>query len=392
MEHLDSLLEGKELSSKPELFDMGDKADVQKVIALFEEGNIKQVVDAYEEEERELFGVENPTLVFTPDFEEKFQTYKEELEKKAPEKERGRWVYFPWMFTLVHILEEESFQKVRAARNRNLITEDEQEKFYGATIGIAGLSVGNSIVLAIVLSGGGGRLKLADHDRLALSNTNRIRAGVDSLGLLKTDMTARQVYLLNPYAKIDLYPDGLQDETIADFFDGLDIVIDEVDNLAIKYRIREYARKHKIPVIMGADNGDNAVIDIERYDQNPDMPFFHGRMGEVSYEMLKSLDKPGIGRMIAKHVGPENTALRMLLSLPEMGKTIVSWPQLGNAALLNGIALSYAARRILNGQPLEDSRALVSVDEHLNPELKTKEYKEKHSAIVTEFKKHAGLE
>src|SRR5258708_16210511 len=104
-------------------------------------------------------------------------------------------------------------------------------------------------------------------------------------------------------------------KNIKQFFTGLDIVIDELDNLAVKFLIREQAKKHKIAVVMAADNGDNAVVDVERYDTNPKTKFFHGRMGEVSYKKLSTLNKFGIGKMITKHIGAENVTERMKGSL-----------------------------------------------------------------------------
>jgi hypothetical protein len=289
------------------------------------------------------------------------------------------------------VLPEADFQLVRTARNRNLITKEEQEKFYNATIGIGGLSVGNSVALAIVLQGGGRHIKLADLDRLALSNTNRVKAGVENLGLLKVVVTARQIYEINPYAKVEIFTDGLTPKNIGRFFKGLDIVIDELDNLAVKYLIREYAKKHRLAVVMAADNGDNAVVDVERYDLNPKTPYFHGRMGKVTYEQLLHLDKFGIGKMITKHVGPENVTERMQQSLLEMGKTIVSWPQLGGAALINGSAVAYCVRKILNGQSVEHNRALVSLDEKLIPGYDSAPQRKKRAKIAGGFRKIFGL-
>ena len=137
---------------------------------------------------------------------------------------------------------------------------------------------------------------------------------------------------------------------------------------------------------MAADNGDNAVVDIERYDQNSRLPFFHNRMGKVAYEELKKLDKFGIGRTITKHIGPENVTIRMQESLQEMGKTIVSWPQLGGAALLNGSAVAYCVRKILNREPLEDNRALVSLDEKLVPGYDSELQKKKRIKTAQAFK------
>jgi len=168
-------------------------------------------------------------------------------------------------------------------------------------------------------------------------------------------------------------------------------VIDELDNLAVKCLIREQAKKRRIAVVMAADNGDNAVVDIERYDLKPQPEFFHGRMGTVSYDSLSKLDKFGIGKMITKHVGPENVTERMQQSLTQMGKTIVSWPQLGGAALMNGAAVAYCARKILNGQPLEKNRALISLDEKLVPGYNTPKAAARRRKVSQSFAKGFGL-
>jgi hypothetical protein len=142
---------------------------------------------------------------------------------------------------------------------------------------------------------------------------------------------------------------------------------------------------------MAADNGDNGVVDIERYDQDQEIPFFHGRMGEVSYDMLSKLDKFGIGKYITKLVGPENVTEKMQQSLLEMGKTIVSWPQLGGAALLNGSAVAYCVRKIVNNQELESNRALIILDEKLEPNYNSDQEKNRRGAVADNFRKIFGL-
>lgn len=391
MEETLDALRKTETPSKPELFDLSEESDAARFAELLRSGAIRQISDDFEEEQRELFAIQNPTKVYAPGFEEAFEEHWKSLAAERPLHEHGIWAYFPWRFLASHILPEAEYRVVRTARNRNLITEEEQTKFYNATIGIGGLSVGSSVAFALALSGGGKRMKLADMDRLALSNTNRVLAGADRLGQLKVEMAARTIYEINPYAELELHPEGLTPENIGAFFEGLDIVVDELDNLAVKYLIREQAKKHKIAVVMAADNGDNAVVDIERYDLEPQPPYFHGRLGDITYDELTSLDKFGIGRTITKHIGPENVTERMQESLTEMGKTIVSWPQLGGAALINGAAVAYCIRKIVNGQPLEGNRALVSLDEKLMPGYDGPEETAHRAALTESFKKRFGL-
>jgi hypothetical protein len=393
--NISELLSEKTLETKlsvPQFFNLKKEEDIKRVSELLESKAIVSISDDYEEQMKELFQVQNPTLVYAPGFNEAWEKHLETEKSKAPLHEHGLWVHFPWNGSLTHILEDEDFQQVRTARNKNLINAEEQAKFYNSTVGIAGLSVGNSVLLSIVLQGGARHIKMADNDVLALSNTNRVRISIENLGVKKTEATARQIYSINPYATIEIFDDGLTNENIDRFFEGLDIVLDEMDNIAMKYRMREYAKKLKLPLLMATDNGDNGVVDIERYDLDPETPFFHGRAGEVTYDELTKLDKFGIGKMATRIVGAENVTLRMQESLMEMGKTIVSWPQLGGAAILNGPAVAYCVRKILNGQPVENNRALVSLDALFVPGYNSLEQTEHRAQIADTFRKMFGLE
>ena len=391
---LDSIikrLSAVQIGVAPQIFDLSKDDDQAAFAKLLEDGAIRRVTDDFEEEQRELFAIRHPDRVYTPDFEQEFRQYYDDLAAQAPLHTHGRWAYFPWSATAAHVLVEEEYRIVRTARNRNLVPEEEQKRFYDARIGIGGLSVGSSVAFALALSGGGKRMKIADMDRLALSNTNRVLSGANELGALKVEMAARRIYEVNPYAELELHPEGLTPDNIESFMQDLDVMVDELDNLAVKYLIREQAKKHRIPVVMAADNGDNAVVDIERYDIDPQPEYFHGRLGDVSYESLSKLDKFGIGRTITQHIGPENVTERMQESLLEMGKTIVSWPQLGIAALINGAAVAYCIRRIVNGQSLETNRSLVSLDAALDPEYNSPDAVKHREEVSQNFAKMFGL-
>lgn len=349
----------KEISFRPVFFNLAKIEDTESFSKLFDSGKIIRVSDDYEEQLRELFSIENPDKIFQPDFQELFQVYLKNITSLF---DHGKWVYYPWNGTVVHILDEEAFQKVRTARNKYLITEEEQKKFYNAVIGFAGLSVGWSIVLAVVLEGGAKRIKLADNDRLALSNMNRILAGTIDFGALKTEMAARRIYEINPYAEVEIFSDGITDENIDGFFEGLSLVVDEIDNLAMKWRLREHARDKKIPLVMATDNEERGMVDVERYDLTPDMLFFYGLLGDTTLENLKGLSKVETGQMIGRLVGAENATDRMKKSLSEIGKSVVSWPQLGGTAMLNGGACAYIIRQIINSEKIQSGRAMFPID------------------------------
>jgi hypothetical protein len=95
--------------------------------------------------------------------------------------------------------------------------------------------------------------------------------------------------------------------------------------------------------------------------------------------------------MITKHIGPENVPARLQQSLMSIGKTLVSWPQLGGAALLNGVAVAYCARKILSGQPVKSNRSIISLDEELLPMNSWKAERRKQKNKLKKFKSFLGL-
>jgi hypothetical protein len=349
-----------------------------------------KVIDDLETEIRELYSVRHPQEKsddITPATIDKFR---QSLVGSTGLHGFGNYVYFPWNGYLVHFLPEDLHTELRTARNRNLITEKEQANYYNSSIGIAGLSIGNSIVGAILHTGGAKFMRLADLDTLSASNTNRIRVGFTSLGLKKTIIAAREVYETNPYAKLDLFSDGLTEDLIPAFLlkpDRLDLLIEETDSIYLKIRVRLLARKYRIPVMMATDNGDNILLDIERFDKEPDYPLFHGYIKEA--ELLRitpDIPKTEAARIITRWVGPENVALRMQQSLLELGKTLYTWPQLGTAAFLSGTSVACVARQILTGSDIKSGKYIISIDREILASCQTGPSQNEHKRHTLKFK------
>ncbi|MDO8590706.1 MAG: ThiF family adenylyltransferase [bacterium] len=334
-----------------------------------------KIVDAYEAQLKELFALENPALFHGPDFDTAWQGHLSKLTATLPLAKQGAWALYPWSNTIVHVLPEEKFFRVRTTRNRNLITDKEQKQFYDAVVGIAGLSIGMSIALALTLSGGAKRFKLADPDTIELSNLNRIPVGIGSLGLPKVVAAARLIYEFNPHSEVEIFSDGITSKNISDFFGGeypLTVAVDEMDNMSAKAELRAAASSRGIPVVMAADCDTNSVLDVERFDLDRNLPHFHGRLGKHTALSLAGLSKKETGALIRKHVGEENHTKRIDASLAAIGRELVSWPQLGGTALQNGVAVAHIIRQIVTGQSVTDNRAVIALGELLSRKTGTK--------------------
>jgi molybdopterin/thiamine biosynthesis adenylyltransferase len=298
----------------------------------------------------------------------------------------GNWVYYPWLNMIVHTPPSKELRALRCSRNRNLINEDEQAKLYQSTIMVAGLSVGSNVVESLISQGIGGSFILLDMDIIEPSNLNRIRSPYHHVGLHKVEAISRKIWETDPYISIQTYQEGLNDVNIRTIMDGpVDVIVDEVDDLRMKVLIREEAKKRELPVVMAADDGDDALIDIERYDLEPDLALFDGRIPDDVINRVKSggIPRAELGIMIGRYfVGPENIPLRMYQSLMEVGKTLPSWPQLGGAAALSGVSISYAVKKILLGQGVRAGRTLVTIDQTLG----TDQLGSEHSRQLQQFR------
>ncbi|MBC7425953.1 MAG: Rv1355c family protein [Bacteroidia bacterium] len=277
----------------------------------------------------------------------------------------GTWVYYPWSFRLVHILHKEDFIELRTSRNNYKITLAERNTLSTKKIGVIGLSVGQSVSVTLAMERGFGQLRIADYDILELSNYNRIRTPLHNLGLLKTVSVAREIAEIDPYLDVVCFHDGITEENMDSFFTGdgkLDLLIDESDGLDIKILARLKARSLGIPVVQEAS--DRGMVDIERFDLEPDRPLLHGLVGDINIDILKSLktneDKiPYMLQIVGLHTVSERTKASML----EIGETITTWPQLASAVTLGGGITADVSRKILLDEFHKSGRFHVDMDE-----------------------------
>jgi hypothetical protein len=285
--------------------------------------------------------------------------------KGLAEGEYGNWVFYPWRNTLVQTLEEDEFVEVRTVRNKYKITEEEQKTLSKKKIGVIGLSVGQSVALSLAMERCFGELLIADFDTLELGNMNRIRTGIFNYGLKKTYIVAREIAEIDPYLKVTLYNQGVNEQNIDDFFTfqgNLDLLVEECDSLPIKIGSRIKAKAYGVPVLM--DTSDRGMIDIERFDLQKDLPIFHGLLEDFGPEerLISSLSTKG-KEMMMNILQYEHLSERVKYSFSELGKSITTWPQLASSVLLGGAVCCHYARMILLGQQVRSGRYYIDLDE-----------------------------
>lgn len=336
-----------EVAYRPEVLRLADGGGSFLLDALLPSIGGVEVFDTIDAQLRDLVKTRNPgSRMSAEEIERAVAAHLDGRDRRS----YGAWVYYPWSRRLVHLLDEAEFAELRTNRNRNKITAAEQAEIARKRIGIVGLSVGQTTAITLALERCFGELRLADFDHLDLSNLNRLRTGVHNLGLAKAYQTARDIAEIDPYLRVRCFPEGLHGDDYSGFLtEGgkLDLVIEECDSIDVKIRVRQQARRHGIPVVM--DTGDRGMLDIERFDLEPDRPVFHGLIGNPDPARLAGLTTEEKVPYVLKIIGKDTMSHRLRASLLEVEATLSSWPQLASAVHLGAALAADVSRRILLG-------------------------------------------
>lgn len=345
----------------PVFYELKNTKDQEALETLLTNRPHIRINDSIYSQLRELMKIRNPTKRLTV---EESDAKIREYVGDTPLSHIGVWVYYPWSDRLVHLVDEETFIELRTSRNQYKLTPEEIQLLRTKKFGIVGLSVGQSIALTLVMERICGEIRLADFDTLELTNMNRLRCGVHSLQLPKVVIAAREIAELDPFIKVKVFNDGLTEQNMEAFFTeggNLDIFIEECDGVDIKILSRIMAKKLRIPVVM--EMNDRGMLDIERFDLEPERPLLHGMVPEVDIATLKGLTDAEKLPIFSPMLELQNASSRMKYSLSEIGKTITTWPQLASSVVLGGAMVADTCRRIALNQLKSSGRYYIDFEQ-----------------------------
>lgn len=266
------------------------------------------IIDRYSRLIADLTLLNNPSLDLS---KEEDRNFIKEIMNKRNTPYDGKWVYYPWKETLVHMLSEEEFNQLYYSRNNPCIDPETNIKLNNLKVGIAGLSVGSNIASALI-DIGVLNLTLADLDTLDLSNLSRMEVGdVLNIGEAKTEILSKRLYEKNPYINLNIVEGGVGIFNLPRIINDVDVFIDHMDNLPLKIEARKVARVLGKPILMATDIDKRPIIDIELPS---DQEFFAGR---PKPELIMDLSKPitnftDWASKAVKIFGLENTSAAVL--------------------------------------------------------------------------------
>jgi tRNA A37 threonylcarbamoyladenosine dehydratase len=262
---------------------------------------------------------------------------------------------------------QQALYELTTIRNRNLINTNQQKRLKKTVVGIFGLSVGSQAAITWMLESRASTIKISDPDIIATSNLNRIVFGPDSIGKLKTEVVAKRLLKINPFSRVLTInrTDARSIEKIFSSKPSLDVVVDAIDDIKSKVLLRKLCKKYAIPLVSAADVGDNVMLDIERYDQDPQTKMFHGRIKDIDNINFDKLSSTERLNLVVKIIGYEQHSEVMLQSLLDIGKKLITWPQLAATATIAGGVVTTTIKKIVLGEKVTSGRYYISLDDIL---------------------------
>lgn len=152
-------------------------------------------------------------------------------------------------------------------------TLDRLATAHACVVGIGG--VGSWAAEALARSGVG-RITLIDLDHVAESNINRQAQALGStLGQAKVRAMAARIHDINPLCVVTPIDDFLTGDNASVLLDGVDVVVDAIDNVRAKVAMAVLCRQRGLALVMAGgaggkiDPGRIVVEDLSRTEQDP---------------------------------------------------------------------------------------------------------------------------
>ena len=147
---------------------------------------------------------------------------------------------------------------------------DGQERLLRAHALVVGAGGLGSPVALYLAAAGVGRITLADHDVVEMTNLQRqIAHDTGSLGVNKAESAARRMRAMNPDIQVVARQEKLAGAALEEAVAAADVVLDCSDNFPTRQAVNRACVRHRKPLVSGAAvrfDGQVAVFDLGRDD------------------------------------------------------------------------------------------------------------------------------
>ncbi len=130
--------------------------------------------------------------------------------------------------------------------------ETGQRKLKKASVLVAGSGGLGFPVSSYLVSSGIGKMKIVDNDVVELSNLNRQLLHWDKdIGRRKIDSAYEKLTQMNPEVEVETVDEVITEINVFDLVEGVDAVIDAMDNFTTRYILNKAVLERRIPFFHG---------------------------------------------------------------------------------------------------------------------------------------------
>ncbi len=141
------------------------------------------------------------------------------------------------------------------------IGEQGQKRLGRSRVLLAGLGGLGSVLAASLCAAGVGFLRIADRDRVELSNLNRqILHWTADIGREKTVSAGEKLAAFNPEVVLEPRQIAIAEDTVQELLRDCQIIVDGTDNLESRRVLNRASLKTGLPFIHGGINGFNGML------------------------------------------------------------------------------------------------------------------------------------
>lgn len=136
-----------------------------------------------------------------------------------------------------------------------------------AVIGLGGLGSVSALYLALA---GVGKLTLVDMDTVEMNNLHRqVLYSLSDIRYPKVEAAERRIKQINPEVNVNAVPENVRSENVASILEGVQCVVDGLDNMQSRYVINKYCADRQLPYIFGGAIGMEGNVATLKVPETP---------------------------------------------------------------------------------------------------------------------------
>ena len=145
---------------------------------------------------------------------------------------------------------------LRYAKNFHSLTLAEQRHICESRVLVCGCGGLGGVVINLLARAGVGTLRLVDGGVFVPSNLNRQWfCETQEISQQKSEVTGARVRSINPFIEIEVFATFMDENNAGSFIEGMDLVMDALDDLPVRFLLAETAKHIRVPFIHAAAVG-----------------------------------------------------------------------------------------------------------------------------------------